>query len=157
LNNIITLFAAIVSDFCEGVQFQILGHHLSFSFKPITEDEILQQFGGGGGVPNFAGYNHRLARPEQFEAAVHATAEEINGNLKFLDKWHERALGSGMLRAQIADLIARLVLTLIDEVLSGARMDLWSAQAGGPRLVAGLEYRAPMLLEDDPATASESK
>jgi hypothetical protein len=46
-----------------------------------------------------------------------------------------------MLRAQIANLIARIVLTLADEVLSSARIDLWSAQAGGPRMLAGLEYR----------------
>jgi len=26
-------------------------------------------------------------------------------------------------------------------VLSGAQMDLWAAQAGGPRMVAGLEFR----------------
>ena len=52
-----------------------------------------------------------------------------------------RALGSGVLRTQIANLVARIVLTLTDEILSGARMDLWSAQAGGPRMIAGLEYR----------------
>ncbi len=136
LGNIITLVSAVVSDFCEGVQFQILGHQLSFLFKPITESDVIQHIGMAG-----HGFNHRRARPDQFEAAVRATADEINGNLKFLDRWHERALGGGMLRAQIADLIARLVLTLFDEVLCGARMDLWSAQAGGPRLVAGLEYR----------------
>jgi hypothetical protein len=28
-----------------------------------------------------------------------------------------------------------------DEILVAARMDLWSAQAGGPRMLAGLEYR----------------
>ena len=91
------------------------------------------------------GINHRRARPEAFEAAVRATAEDVSQGLKILDRWHERALGSGMLRAQIANLIARIVLTLADEVLSGARMDLWAAQAGGPRVVSGLEYRTNPL------------
>ena len=86
-------------------------------------------------------FNRQSARSEQFEAAVAATAADMAENLKFLDRWHERALGSGMLRAQIANLIARLVLTLVDDILSGAQMDLFAAQAGGPRVVAGLEYR----------------
>lgn len=136
LGNIITLIAAIVSDFCDGIQLQILGHQLSISFKAITESDMIRHIGMAGN-----GFNHRRARPEQFEAAVRATAEDVSAQLSFLDRWHERALGSGMLRAQVANLIARIVLTLADEVLSGARMDLWSAQAGGPRLVAGLEYR----------------
>jgi hypothetical protein len=91
------------------------------------------------------GFNRQKAKPEEFEAAVRATAEDMSENLKFLDRWHERALGSGMLRMQIATLIARLVLTLIDDVLGGARMDLWAAHAGGPRVVAGLEYRTTRM------------
>lgn len=99
---------------------------------------MIQHIGMGGPTR----FNHRRARPEEFEAAVKATAEDVSKGLAFLDRWHERALGGDMLRAQIGNLIARVVLTLTDEVLSGARMDLWSAQAGGPRIVAGLEYRA---------------
>jgi hypothetical protein len=136
LGNIITLATAVMSDFFDGVQFQILGHQLSFALKPITEVDMINHLGFAGG-----GFNHRRARPEQFEAAVQATAADIGEDLKFLDRWHERALGSGVLRTQIANLIARIVLTLADEVLSGARMDLWSAPAGGPRMLAGLEYR----------------
>lgn len=136
LGNIITLIAAIVSDFCDGIQLQILGHQLSFAFKPITESDMIRHIGMAGN-----GFNHRRARPEQFEAAIRSTADDVSENLQFLDRWHHRALGSGMLRAQIANLIARIVLTLADEVLSGARFDLWSAQAGGPRMLAGLEYR----------------
>ena len=136
LGNILTLVTAVMSDFFEGLQVQILGHQLSCSFKPITEDDMINQFGLAGG-----GFNHRRARPEEFEAAVRATAEDLSEELKFLDRWHERALGSGVLRSQIANLIARIVLTLADEVLSGARIDMWAAQAGGPRMVAGLEYR----------------
>jgi len=136
LGNIITLIAAVVSDFCDGIQLEILGHQLSFAFKPITESDMIRHIGMAG-----TGFNHRRARPGQFEAAIRATAEDVSDSLQFLDRWHHRALGSGMLRAQIANLIARIVLTLADEVLSGARMDLWSAQAGGPRMLAGLEYR----------------
>jgi hypothetical protein len=136
LGNIITLSTAVMSDFCDGLQFQILGYRLSFAFKPITEEDMINHLGLAGG-----GFNHRRAKPEDFEAAVKATAQDISEELKFLDRWHERALGSGVLRTQIANLIARIVLTLTDEVLSGARMDLWSAHAGGPRMIAGLEYR----------------
>jgi len=136
LANMITLIVAVISDFCSGIQLQILGHSLTISFRPITESDLIRHIGMAG-----TGFNHRRARPEEFEAAVRATAEDVSAGLKFLDRWHERALGSGLLRAQIANLIARLVLTLADEVLSGARLDLWSAPAGGPRMVAGLEYR----------------
>ena len=137
LGNIITLIAAVVSDFAEGVQFQILGHQLAFSFKPITEADMIQHIGVGG-----FRFNHRRAKPEEFEAAVRATANDISQGLAFLDRWHQRALGGDLLRAQIGNLIARVVLTLVDEVLHSSRMDLWSAQVGGPRIVAGLEYRS---------------
>lgn len=136
LGNIITLTTAVISDFVQGLEFQLLGHTLSLSFKPITEADMLSQFGLAGG-----GFNNRRAKPEEFEAAVRATALDLSEELQFLDRWHERALGSGVLRDQVANLIARIVLTLTDEVLSGARMDLWAAQAGGPRMLAGLEYR----------------
>ena len=39
------------------------------------------------------------------------------------------------------------MLTLVDEVLSGARLDLWSSQANGPRLYAALEYRTSTVKE----------
>lgn len=136
LGNIITLIAAIISDFADGVQFQILGHQLSFAFQPITEADMIKHIGLEG-----LRFNHRRSKPEDFEAAVRATAEDISINLSFLDRWHERVLGGDLLRAQIGNLIARVVLTLVDEVLHSARMDLWCNQANGPRIVAGLEYR----------------
>jgi hypothetical protein len=136
LGNIITLVTAAISDFFEGMEFQILGHRLSFAFTPITEEDMIRHIGTTGG-----GFSRRRANTHEFESAVQATADSLSENLKFLDRWHERALGSGMLRSQIANLIARLVLTLVDDVLSGARMDMWAAHVGGPRLVAGLEYR----------------
>lgn len=150
LANMITLIVAVVSDFCDGIQLQILGHALTFSFRPITEKDLIRHIGMAGN-----GFNHRRARPEEFEAAVQATAEDVSASLKFLDRWHERALGSGLLRAQIANLIARIVLTLADEVLSGARLDLWSAQAGGPRMVAGLEYRTTPRQQQQQQDAKE--
>mmetsp|Transcript_21810 Transcript_21810/g.62549 ORF Transcript_21810/g.62549 Transcript_21810/m.62549 type:complete len:896 (+) Transcript_21810:222-2909(+) len=134
LGNIITLVAAIVSDFVDGIQIHILGHQLSLSFKPITEKDVMNSVVGFGTV------RHR-ASVEEFEAAVEATARDVSKSLEFLDRWHERALGGGVLRAQIGNLVARIVLTLTDEVLGGAKFDLWSAQIGGPRIVAGLEYR----------------
>lgn len=134
LGNIITLVGALVSDFVDGIQIQILGHQLSLSFKPITEKDVMNSIVGFGAA------RHR-ASVEEFEAAVEATARDVSKSLEFLDRWHERALGGGVLRAQIGNLVARVVLTLTDEVLGGAKFDLWSAQIGGPRIVAGLEHR----------------
>ena len=139
VGNIITLVTAVVSDFADGLQVQILGHSLSVSFKPITEADLFQQIGVGG-----FRQNHRRSRPDEFEAAVMATAQDISDSLKFLEgwlEWAERKVGGGVLRSQIGNLIARVVLTLVDEVLSGAKLDLWSSQANGPRLYAALEYR----------------
>jgi hypothetical protein len=135
MSNIVTMATSIISDFCEGIEFQILGHRLTFAFTPITEDDMIR------GMVRDSFNNPRRTHPELFEAAVRATAESVGENLKFLDRWHERALGSDVLRTQIATLIARLVLTLTDDALCGSRLDLWAAQAGGPRLLAALEYR----------------
>jgi hypothetical protein len=151
LGNIITLVTAIMADFFEGMEFRILGHRLSFSFSPISESDMLRSLGSSA----VDGFDRHRVRPEQFEAAVRVTAADLEEELKFLDRWHERILGSGMLRTQIANLIARLVLVLVDDVLSGARMDLWTSQAGGPRLVAGLEYRtSPTFVDEAAATAA---
>lgn len=150
LGNIISLIAAIVSDFADGVQFQILGHQLSFAFQPITEADIIKHIGLEG-----MRFNQRMTRTEDFEAAVRATADDISVNLSFLDRWHERVLGGDVLRAQIGNLIARVVLTLVDEVLHSARMDLWCNQANGPRIVAGLEYRNTHPLLDNPNSRPE--
>jgi len=136
LGNIIALSCALISDFLDGLHFQILGHQLSFAFRPITEVDMARHFQMAAGQ-----FNQRRYKAAEFEAAVQATSEDLKEELKFLDSWHERALGSGVLRTQIANMIARIVLTLTDEVLSGARMDLWSVQAGGPRMFAGLEHR----------------
>ncbi len=150
VGNIITLATAIVSDFADGLQVQILGHALTVSFKPITEADIIQIIGVG----SFR-QNHRRARPDEFEAAVLATAQDMSDALSFLDgwlDWFERRVGGGVLRSQIGHLIARVVLTLIDEVLSGARLDLWSSQANGPRLYAALEYRTSAKAEEGELT-----
>jgi len=139
VGNIVTLATAIVSDFADGLQVQMLGHALTVSFKPITEADLVQHIGVGG-----FRQNHRRSSPDEFEAAVLATAQDISESLSFLDgwlEWFERKVGGGVLRSQIGNLIARVVLTLVDEVLSGARLDLWSSQANGPRLYAALEYR----------------
>lgn len=139
VGNIITLATAIISDFADGLKVQILGHALTVSFKPITEADLIQHIGVGG-----FRQNHRRTRPDEFEAAVLATAQDMSDALSFLDgwlEWFERRVGGGVLRSQIGHLIARVVLTLVDEVLSAAQLDLWSSQANGPRLYAALEYR----------------
>lgn len=141
ISNIVILCTAIMADFFAGLEFQILGHRLSFSFQPITEEDMMKNM-----MRDHDSYHHTPAPrfrtdPDRFEAAVRATAEEVSMNLNILDRWHERALGSGVLRTQIATIIARLVLTLVDDILRAARMELWSTHAGGPKLSAALEYR----------------
>ena len=142
ISNIVIMCTAIITDFFEGMEFHILGHRLSFSFQPITEEDMMRN------MIRDRYHHHSPSRarthPDVFEAAVRATAEEVSDNLNILDRWHERALGSGVLRTQIATIIARLVLTLVDDILRAARMDLWSNHAGGPKLSAALEYR-PVL------------
>jgi len=136
LGNCVTLSLAVIADFCENIQIPILGHILSLSLQPITEDEILHQID-----TNRLFFNHRFAKPVEFEAAVRATALDISESFLFLDRWHERALGSDLLRAQLGNLVARLVLTLVDEILCGTRIDLWTSQAGGPRMLLGFQYK----------------
>jgi len=147
IGNCVTLSMAVIADFCEGLEFQILGHRLSFSFSPITEEDMIR------GMFMDSHSNRRRRNPDEFEAAVKATAEDVGDTLRFLDRWHERALGSGMLRSQIANLIARLVLSIVDDILGGSRMDLWASHAGGPRLRAGLEYRTTANYMEDPGLA----
>jgi len=141
LSNIVTLVACVVSDFASGIRIQIMGHQLTFAFQPITEQDMMEQALLSMSHP--PPFNNRKSRPQEFEAAVTAAANDLSEQLMFLDRWHERALGSGMLRAQLSNLIARVVLTLVDEVLTGTQMNMWTKQASGPRVIAGLEYRAP--------------
>jgi hypothetical protein len=139
ISNIVILCTAIITDFLEGIEFHILGHRLSFSFQPITEEDMMRNMMRD--IPSHRSTRRSSHHPDQFEAAVRATADDVSENLNILDRWHERALGSGVLRNQIATIIARLVLTLVDDILRAARMDLWSTHAGGPKLSAALEYR----------------
>jgi len=141
IGNIITLMAAVISDFCDGFQFQILGHQLSLRFKPISEFDMIKNINVG-----HFNCDERYVNLEEFEAVVKATAREISESLAFFDKWHERALGGDILRTQIGNVVARIMLTLVDEILSGAKMDLWSTQVGGPRLSAALEFRTTLDL-----------
>jgi hypothetical protein len=139
ISNIVILCTAIITDFFEGIEFHILGHRLSFSFQPITEEDMMRNMMRD--IPSHRSTRRSSNHPDQFEVAVRATADDVSENLNILDRWHERALGSGVLRNQIATIIARLVLTLVDDILRAARMDLWSTHAGGPKLSAALEYR----------------
>jgi hypothetical protein len=149
LGNIVTLATCAMTDFFEGLEFEILGHRLSFNFVPITEHDMLRHWASEANDV----FTRRHKNAARFEAAVEATAADFAENLKFLDKWHERVLGGDALKTQLSHLVARLVLTLVDETLSGARMDLWTTHAGGPRLMAGLEYRTEAI----EATASNSR
>ena len=134
LGNIITLITSIIADFCAGIRISILGHYLSLSFKPITEVDMIRNLSMGN-------QRRTKALGGKFEDAVAATAKDIAKNLTFLDKWHERLLGGDILRIQIGTLIARVVLSLVEEVLRGFEIALWSSEAGGPMVYAELEYR----------------
>ena len=137
LANVVTLVLAVVNDFASGLRIQILGHTLTLSLEAITELDLLDQLEKN----SFSRALDSSRRAAEFEEAVMATASDLSEQLLFLDKWHERALGSGMLRAQIANLIARVVLTVSDDILSGTEINLWTKQASGPRVIADLEYQ----------------
>jgi hypothetical protein len=137
LANVVTLVLAVVNDFGAGLRIQILGHTLTLSLEAITELDLLDQLERN----SFSRALDSSRRAAEFEEAVIATASDLSEQLLFLDKWHERALGSGMLRAQIANLIARVVLTVSDDILSGTEINLWTKQASGPRVISDLEYQ----------------
>jgi hypothetical protein len=137
LANVVTLVLAVVNDFASGLRIQILGHTLTLSLEAITELDLLDQLERN----SFSRALDSSRRAAEFEEAVIATASDLSEQLLFLDKWHERALGSGMLRAQIANLIARVVLTVSDDILSGTEINLWTKQASGPRVISDLEYQ----------------
>ena len=144
LGNILVLVTAVMSDFCEGLEVQVLGHKLSLSFSPITEEDMMRN------MVRDSLQKRPTVNTEQFEAAVLATANDIAKSLNFLDRWHHKALGAGNLKLQIATLIARLVLTLANDVLTASQMNLWTEQAGGPTLLPGFEFRtSPNYLRDE--------
>lgn len=148
IGNMISLITSVLQDFLEGVEFQILGHRLELVFKPITEQDMIKRLdesfssSSSSSVRN-AMYLDPARSHAAFEAAVAATTADLARGLKFLDKWHERVLGGDSIRTQIAALIARVVLSMVDDILSQARLDLWSTKTSGPKLVAGLYYRQP--------------
>ena len=137
LGNIITIITAVISDAAENCRIKILGHQLSLNFSPIGEKDAL-----GWINENIKSSSEpSKARSQQdFEYAVTELATEIAKELKFLDKFHHKILGSGLLRVQIANLLARIILTLVDDLVGGAKFDLWPS-GGGPRVLAGLELR----------------
>ena len=137
MSNMVILCTAIMTDFFEGLEFHLFGHRLSFTFQPITEADMMKHMSRDDGFH----HSPRPIDPDLFDAAVRATADDVSENLKILDRWHERVFGGGVVRTQIATIIARVVLTLVDDTLRAARMDLWSSHAGGPKLSAALEYR----------------
>ena len=144
LGNILVLVTAAMSDFCEGIELQLLGHKLCLSFTPITEEDMMRN------MVRDSVQKRPTVNTEQFEAAVLATANDIAKSLNFLDRWHHKALGAGNLKLQIATLISRLVLTLVNDVLNASQMNLWTEQAGGPTLLPGFEFRtSPNYLREE--------
>jgi len=133
ISNIITLITIIISDFADGIKIKILGYALTLQFEPITEQDIIDN------IMNRKETSRE--RQADFEAAIVATAQDISTRLDFLDNWYERVLGSEILRAQIGNLISRIVLNIVDDSLQGSMFDLWSNQVDGPRITADLEYR----------------
>ena len=167
IGNLVTVITAVIDDFLQGLEFQLLGYKLELALKPITEEDVMKRLqqssqyhsqpsssssysnGGSGDYrwshqgasysydprdnhpPHGTDDENDFARSQQaFEAAVQATATDLAESLKFLDKWHERVfLGGDSIRLQVATLIARVVLSLVDDILSDARIDLWSSSS----------------------------
>ena len=73
VGNVVTLVAAIISDFADGLQIQMLGHALTVSFRPITEADMIHHIGVGGFRKKY-----QRTRSDEFEGAVLATALDIS-------------------------------------------------------------------------------
>jgi len=143
-SNIVSLVCFIVADFAAGIRVQLLGHMLTFTFRPLTEEDVIFALD-----PNRPLFNNKAKDSAEFEAAVRATAADVSNNLTFLDKWHERFLGGKVVRDQVGNIIARTSLSIVDEVLCGLQIDLWSRQVGGPRILAAMEHRPQSANEHD--------
>jgi len=78
--------------------------------------------------------------------AVELLAGNILPSLTFLTGWWERVLGSGILRQQIAMMLARVVVVLMEGVVGSCRFDLWGGEedggrGGGISIDCGVKYR----------------
>lgn len=58
LSNIVLLVIAVILDLVEGLKFQILGHKLSLSFTPITDEDVIRHLGAAG-----TGFRRRRPSP----------------------------------------------------------------------------------------------
>ena len=131
LGNVLTVVACVLGDFATGISGQVLGHRISVRVDPLPDDDALNWVRANAGSAAMA----TGQRGKEFENAVQHLAAQIDRDLKLLRHGYER-----WIRRQLATLIARLVLTLVDDVLGAVKFDLWT-QGGGPRILAGIEYR----------------
>ncbi len=133
LGNVVSLVSFVVSDAVAGFQLRLLGHQLTASFTPMSDEEAFTW------LRSTAVYSRRIdgRRAAEFEVAVRELAAVIDNDFKVLQHPYER-----WVRKQLATLIARLALTLVDDALGGCKFDLWPA-GGGPRILAGIEFRVP--------------
>mmetsp|Transcript_19942 Transcript_19942/g.41671 ORF Transcript_19942/g.41671 Transcript_19942/m.41671 type:complete len:692 (-) Transcript_19942:25-2100(-) len=138
LGNIITIVTSVVSDAVGNTRVRILGHQLTLNFSPVSEQDALQYLRKQ--MQQQQSPQSKKKR-EDLEEAVKTIAEKLAHELKFLDKVHHRLLGSGLLRVQVATLLARIILTLVDDLVGGFKIDFW-VNGGGPRILAGLEIRS---------------
>ena len=135
LGNVISIVTSIVSDAVGNTRVRILGHKLTLDFSPVSEQDALEYLRKQIQQQQS---QQRKKKREHLEEAVNTIADKLAHELKFLDKVHHRLLGSGLLRVQVATLLARIILTLVDDLVGGFKIDFW----GGPRILAGLEIRA---------------
>ncbi|GMH58219.1 hypothetical protein TrRE_jg4178 [Triparma retinervis] len=136
LGNIISIVTSIVSDAVGNTRVRILGHKLTLDFSPVSEQDALEYLRKQ--IQQQQQSQQRKKKREHLEEAVNTIADKLAHELKFLDKVHHRLLGSGLLRVQVATLLARIILTLVDDLVGGFKIDFW----GGPRILAGLEIRS---------------
>jgi len=141
LGNIISIVTSIISDAVGNTRVRILGHQLTLNFSPVSEQDAIQYLSKQLQQQQLP---QSKKKREDFEVAIKAITDKLGHELKFLDKVHHRLLGSGLLRVQVASLLARIILNLVDDLVGGFKIDFWT-NGGGPRVLAGLEIRSELF------------
>lgn len=128
LQNLVIILTITLRDALRGVHLNILGSSFRFDLQPIHFK--YRDFDPHGNLESID------------EEAVANLAKNILPSLTFMTSWHERVLGSNILRQQVAQLLARIVVMLVQGTVGSGRFDFWGCEGkGGVSVRCGVKYR----------------
>jgi hypothetical protein len=127
VSNAVMLAVSLVSDLVQGVRVRVLGHELTLNFSAVDGISLLSALNDMDG-------EDKRRESAEFEKAVATLTDRISPSLNLPISYLPFY---GVIKHQIANVVARIVVTLIDDVVGGIKVDLW----GGVRVLAGVEYR----------------